>query len=581
MDSGIPAPRAGLQMLDFLAVAGYLAITFGIVVWSMRKQKSTEDFFLGGRRMPWLAVGMSLLATLLSTISYLGVPGEVIKNGIAMFTGFLAIPFSMIVVLIVWVPFFMRLRMTSAYDYLEQRFNSKVRLIASTLFVLLRLGWMAMVVYTASMALAEMTRSLVAETTVDPIGAWLTGPGASAPLLRETLIYWVLAAVGLFSTISTCLGGIRAVIWNDVLQFVMLFGGAIITLLYVVWATGSGPVQWWNAVSEHSARHTSPPLFSWDITVRMTVITAMLHSFFWTICTHGSDQVVLQRYFSTTSLKSARKSYIINEVSNVLMGLLLALSGLALLYFYVEHPTLLRNGISATESSDKLLPFFFVHQLPAGIGGLILAGFLCDAMQTLVSGVNSISAVASKDVFNRLMSPKRRWLTELTLARGLTIVMGVLVTGLAYGVAYTAQNSGRNIVDQMPRFFNMFLGPLASLFLIGMFLPRCTARSTIPAIIIATLLSATWSWWGEIAAVLNAWGISVGTGTPTITLAIAVPYVGAFAAAAVLGYLVEPVKDHAGREYTWRAIMKRPPPMDQTPEERKAELQSLLDAGNG
>ena len=201
-------------------------------------------------------------------------------------------------------------------------------------------------------------------------------------------------AVGLSATFYGSMGGFIAAIWNDVLLSLMLLGGTLVTLGYVVWTTGTGPMDWWRIASENSSAHTKPILFSFDPTVRMTVVTAAMLSFFWTICTHGSDQIVLQRYFSTTSLKSARRSYIVAALTDLIIGVLLALCGLALLAFYLRHPTYLPEGIFVTENGqtvvkhgDKVLPHFFAHQLPAGIGGLILAVLLCDAMQTLVSGV--------------------------------------------------------------------------------------------------------------------------------------------------------------------------------------------------
>jgi SSS family solute:Na+ symporter len=516
------APRTGLEAIDFVMVGVYLLVTFGIVVWSSRKQDTTEDFFLAGRRMPWLAVGMSLLATLMSTITYLGLPGEIVKNGVAMLFGYLAIPLSMCVVLLLWIPFFMRLRMTSAYEYLEQRFCYRARLLGGLLFFLLRLGWISVVVYAASLALEQMT-------------GWS--------------LYRIIVVVGVAATVYTCIGGIRAVIWNDVLQFVMLFGGTLLTLGYVMWTTGTGPVDWWASVSAdpNTVRHTTPPLFSFDLTVRMTIITAMMQSFFWVICTHASDQVVLQRYFTTSSLSAARRSYLVNAVSDITVGSMLALSGLALLSFYLQHPGYLPPGMSPGTSADKVLPYFFAHQLPAGLGGLILAGFLCDAMQTLDSGVNSITAVGTKDLFARLF-PGSAPRGELAFARLLTIFVGLAVTVMAYGVAYNAEHSGLNIVDQMPRRFNMFLGPLASLFFIGMFLPRCTSRTAIPAVLCGLAVSIVWSWWKEL------FGTSY---SPTITLAIGVPAGTSFLLAAVLGLLFEGRRDHPGREYTWRAIMRR------------------------
>jgi Na+/proline symporter len=159
-----------------------------------------------------------------------------------------------------------------------------------------------------------MTLSLVPEAQVDRLATWLASTGGSelltearpAVLLRETLLYWVIAAVGITATVYTCAGGFRAAIWNDALQSLMLLGGAIVTLGYVMISTGTGPADWWDIASQQATTHTKPVLFSFDPTVRMTVFTAAVLSFFWTICTHGSDQVVLQRYFSTASLSAAR-----------------------------------------------------------------------------------------------------------------------------------------------------------------------------------------------------------------------------------------------------------------------------------
>src|SRR5262249_23851857 len=155
--------------------------------------------------------------TLLSTISYLGNPGEVIKYGIAFFAGQLAIPFSMAVVLFLWVPFFMRLRLTSAYEYLEHRFDQRARLLAGLFFLLLRFCWVSGVIYTASLALSRMT---------------------------DQNIYAIVICVGVAATVYTSIGGLAAIIWTDVLQFLMLIGGTFITIGYVVVVTGTGPTEW-------------------------------------------------------------------------------------------------------------------------------------------------------------------------------------------------------------------------------------------------------------------------------------------------------------------------------------------------
>lgn len=522
---------SGLETLDFAAIGCYFAVTLGIALWFGRKQKDVDDFFVGGRRMPWFAVGLSILATLFSTLSYLGMPGEMIKNGLGVFLGYLAVPFSMAVVTLLWIPFFMRLKLTSAYEYLELRFNYPVRLIGASLFVLLRLGWMSMVIFAASMALDRVK-------------------GPDLELLPGPDIYWWIGLVGAIAAIYTAVGGIQAMIWTDVLQCLLLLGGVLLTIGYVLVVDGTGPVDWWRTASSTEGRNNLPPVFSWDITVRVTILYAMINNFFWTVCTHGSDQVVLQRYFSTSSLKSARKSYFVNFLVDITMASLLSLCGLALLAYYLKHPDQTPDGESAVKGADKLFPHFLGNQLPAGFAGLIISAFLCDAIQTLEAGVNAITAVAANDVVPRLRRGRPRILSDLTFARVLSIVITIAVTANAYFVANRVQAIGETIVGMMPKFFNMFVGPLASLFIIGMFFRRCTARSAVPAVLCGFAVSVLWSWWPEIIG--TEW-------RPSFLLAIAAPCLTSLLFAWLLSWLVERPDDSQGKQFTWRAIVSKAP----------------------
>lgn len=526
-DSSLPAD-SGLESLDYAAIVLYLLSTFGIALWFGRKQKTTDDFFVGGRRMPWFAVGLSILATLFSTLTYLGAPGEMIKNGVGLFIGNLAIPFSLSVVFFFWIPFFMRLRVTSAYEYLERRFSYPVRLTGAALFVLLRLGWMSMVVFAASMALDRVK-------------------GDDIQLLSGPDIYWWICGVGLFAAIYTSIGGIQAMIWTDVLQCLLLLAGVLMAIGYVMFIDHTGPADWWATATAHVPRHTSPPLFSWDVTERVTIVWVLLGNFFWTVCTHGSDQVVLQRYFSTASMKAARRSYLINVGVDFTMTALLALAGLALLAFYLRHDELLPAGWTAVDAADKLFPHFLGHQLPAGCAGLIISAFICDAMQTLESGVNSITAVVTSDVVPRLRQGRPRILSDLTFARLLTIAITVIVTANAYFVADRALHRHQSLVDMMPKFFNMFVGPLAALFFVGMFVRRATTRSAIPAVAVGLAVSIVWSWYREIFRTDEG---------PTIFLAIGVPCLVTIGTAVALSLVVEHGGPHPGEAFTWRAIVR-------------------------
>lgn len=520
--------ESGLETLDYAAIALYMLTTFGIAVWFGRKQKSVDDYFIGGRRMPWFAVGLSILATLFSTLSYLGAPGEMIKNGIGLFIGNLAIPFSLSVVIFLWIPFFMRLQVTSAYEYLERRFSYAVRLIGAALFLLLRLGWMSMVIFAASMALDRVK-------------------GDDVEMLAGPDIYWWICGVGVFAAIYTSVGGIQAMIWTDVIQCLLLLAGILMTIVYVFAVDGTGPADWWATAAEHAPRHTSPPLFSFDVTERVTIVWVLIGNFFWTICTHGSDQVVLQRYFSTASLSAARRSYLINVCVDLLMSVLAALGGLALLAFYLRHGDLLPEDWTAVGAADKLFPHFLGHQLPAGCAGLVISAFICDAMQTLESGVNSITAVATNDIVPRLRRGRPRIMSDLAFARLLTVVITAIVTANAYFVAERSLHRGLTLVDMMPKFFNMFVGPLAALFVIGMFLPRSTTRSALPAVATGLTVSVCWSWFREI------FGTDYG---PTIFLAICVPFLLTIATAFVLSFVVENSAPHPGQEFTWSAIVR-------------------------
>lgn len=557
----------GLQLLDYLAVAAYLAVALGIVYWSGRRQSDADEYFLGGRTMPWFAVGLSIMATLLSTNTYLGAPGEMIKYGPAYFIGFVAYPLVAVVVAGVWIPFLMRLRLQSAYEYLELRFDRRARLLGGLLFLGLRLGWMSMVVYTASIAMVTMVPGPlngIAQFAGTVLADWTGGMlGTPHP------IHPVIVAVGIVATAFACLGGIRAVIWTDVLQAVMLFGGVVVIIGYVAWAQGTGIGTWWNTIGAQGDRPQPIQWIGTDICERTTVVWAMLSIFAWNVCTHCSDQVALQRYFATTSLAAARKSFLVNIVSVASIGALLAISGLALRYFYLEHPDHLAPGLTPQSGADQLMPFFFANQLPAGFAGLILVSFLCDAMQTLASGVNSIAAVVTDDVAKRR---PRGTAGELWSARLATVGAGAVATVLAVLAASFAMRQGKTIFDMLPRMFNMFLGPLACLFMIGIFFRRATGPVVFVTVLLTQVFSTAWSWWGEVPVLLRRLGLDELAGrwidilgldssgnprTPSVMLAIAVPAAVGLAGGWLLSVLFGR-SHHPGTEYAWRAVMHRP-----------------------
>lgn len=231
------------------------------------------------------------------------------------------------------------------------------------------------------------------------------------------------------------------------------------------------------------------------------------------------------------------------------MTVLLALAGLALLAFYLRHGDLLPAGWTAIGAADRLFPHFLGHQLPAGCAGLIMSAFICDAMQTLESGVNAITAVVTNDVVPRLRHGKPRIMSDLAFARLMTVVIACIVTANAFFVTQRSLDPERHLtlVDMMPKFFNLIVGPLAAFFFTGMFLPRCTARSAIPAVLTGLTVSVLWSWYPEI------FGVKKG---PTPFLATAVPCLTTVGTAFLLSLFVERGGMHAGQDFTWFAIVR-------------------------
>ena len=472
-------PRAdtysGLSTVDYVTLAVYFVAMLLMGIYFLRRQKDTEEYFVGSRSMPAWAVGISLFATLLSTISYLAVPGEMIKHGVGMLTGMLSYPLVFLLAGYVIIPIFMRQRITSAYEYLEQRFDLKTRLFAATLFALIRLAWMGLVVFTASFAMVKV------------LGA-------------ETKQIWMIAlGVGAIAIVYTTMGGIRAVIWTDVLQFIILFGGAIFTICYVAADTGTGPAQWWQQATAAAGDRAPQPFWSWDPFTRITLGGVILSQLFWWICTSCSDQVAIQRYLSTSSGAAARRSFFVNLVAGAVTLGVLALCGIALLSYY-------RGTLPATP--DTVFPHFITHELPRGMAGLVVAALFAAAMSSLDSGMNSLSTVFTVDFYRRLRTPSQAAEAEqrpppdtgsgdtvaivdhaarasetsrreLALARWITCLTGCLAVFVAIMLSMVPEGRRGNILDVTNQINSFIIGPLGGLFLAAMFLRRCKGWTAI------------------------------------------------------------------------------------------------------
>ena len=473
----------GLSMFDYVIVLLYLAAMLGMGLYFSLKQTSSEEYFLARRRLPPFMVGISLIATLLSTISYLALPGDMIQHGIAFATAWVAIPFWIGVVMLVWIPFFMRYRLTSIYEYVQMRFNYPLRLLAASLFVLMRFFWMGVVIYTACDAIAQMTMDVPQH-----FGWALTQP---------QWMQCLMLTLGILATGYTFLGGIRVVVWTDVIQFLVMLGGAVFAVVFVWISTSRGPLQWWADAAE--LQRTTPVLFSLDPTIKRTVLVIALNAFFWCTCTYCSDQVAAQRYFSTGKASKALKSFAFSATGEITLGIVLGLVGLALLSFFKGRldPQAFA-AIATADQAKQVFPNFILNHLPVGVAGLVIAALFAAAMSSVDSGVNSIAAVITHDVYRPLLARRHSAEgNEMWVARLATVTTGLIITAIAFFVALVVARDPdkQNIIDLSPRVFNVFLAPLASIFITGIFFRHVGVWAMGIAVALGCLLGETLSFW--------------------------------------------------------------------------------------
>jgi SSS family solute:Na+ symporter len=468
MTPGILFAAGGLQMADYVVIVVYFVAMIGIGIYFSGKQSSGVEYFIAGRSMPWLAVGLSLFSALLSTISYLAVPGETIYKGLAYSLNLLHIPFSYGVIYFVLIPFFMRLKVVSAYEYLERRFSPAVRTLGAVLFMFYCFGWMAAVVLTCSQGLAQMTH-------------W--------PL------WIILVCNGLVSTLYTTIGGIRAVIWTDVAQAILMLAGGFLTLVFVGMATDTTPVDWWE--DARKIGHTDFSWFSLDPSQRNVAFWVAISSFAWMVCTHGGNQVALQRYFTMSSPRQARGMLLIKMVAEILMSLLLVATGFALLTYYHRMPEHLPSGLSLEIKSDtdKIFPEFIANRLPPMLAGGVVAALFAAAMSTISSGVNSMAAVFATDLY-RKRGQQASDPEQMQMGIWFTALSGTIITAVAWGLANLPGDF--NFIDLMQKAFNFMIGPLGMLFLIGMFLPRCRSTSVVIATFIGIVVGLSLAYWEQV-----------------------------------------------------------------------------------
>tara|TARA_R110000764_G_scaffold73382_3_gene149700 strand:- start:5350 stop:6813 length:1464 start_codon:yes stop_codon:yes gene_type:complete len=442
-----------ITAIDWIVIIGYFAGMLLLGFYFSTKNKSTEDYMLGGRNMsPW-KVGLSLFATMFSAVSYLSMPGEMIKYGPMIWSSLFALPFIYLVVAYYFIPYIMRLKITSAYELLETKLDIRNRIVAAIYFLTMRIVWMAVIIY------------MVSEKVIVPIMGW---PDETALL--------VSIVMGVVTVIYTSFGGFKSVVLSDVVQTAILFGGSIIAIIIIVnkleGVSNIIPTEWPEQWADWKF---------FDAQARLSFLPVVLTTFGWYVCTAGSDQMAIQRYLATKDVRTARKMYLNSIVSNALVTLLLAVLGLALFAYFKMNPDLFLDGKSIIDDADSLFPTFIVIGLPAGFTGLVLAGLLAASMSSLSSGINSSAMSIINDFILRFSRKTISEKDQVKMAKYISFGIGFIIVLLSFVVG----NIQGNLLEITYKTINLLVAPLFVPFFMAMFVQKAKPTATL----IGTLLS--------------------------------------------------------------------------------------------
>lgn len=427
----------------FLAGMAYMGVYFS------KSNRDTEAYFLGGRAMPGWAVGLSMLGTSISSVTFLAFPAAAFALDYRLLVPNFTAPLVALLAAWIFVPFFRRDGMVTAYEYLEKRFGIEPRLYAAFAFLLSSLVRLAVVLYLIALPLTGL------------LG------------LRLEIVIVAVGIVTLFYTVS---GGLEAVVWTDVVQTFVLFAGGLLCIALAVWKVPGGLAGVIRTGMECDKFSLGPCELTFGERSLPLLVLMGITSFLSEYC---SNQNIIQRYIAAGSLREARKATLISAFGSFPTWILFFFLGTCLFAFYRLNPGLLPPGTPA----DAVLPHFILHETPAGVGGIIIAACLAAAMSTLSSCLNGFSAVLTVDFVKRFR-PGTEDGTLLRFARYATLAAGAVMIGGALWIDRIPKESMND--------FNICVGALigggiTAMYLAGFFLPRI-GRGPLLAGIAAALL---------------------------------------------------------------------------------------------
>jgi SSS family transporter len=461
-----------MNRLDYAIMAAFILAICGLGgLFTTRRSRTssangeseTDEHLLAGGRTPWWAAAISYVMALFSTVSLVATPGEAYNNGLRLYVLEWFAPFTGLFFFFIFVRFYFNVKTFTPFAYLERRFDARVRVLVSSIYLFTRISALAIILFSC----ARIFQGL-----------------AGWPV-------WVTAlVVGAVSIIYSTLGGLKAVIWIHVLQFVVMVTGiGAVTALAIRSVRGGVPGIISYSFAHGKGFRFEEGFFSFNPHVRITFWALMMASIFGYMFYSSSDQIAIQQLLSTSSYKAARNSFITSTLIFIPLGAVLWFLGLAVFVYFSQHPL-----PSGNPSGDLALFRFIVLETPQPIPGLVAAAALSAATSTIGAMIMSLSTVATKDFYVRFFRPEAGDERQVAFSRFATVVLGILGTLMAIFMSLTA-DSLRETVVEANTIWGAIITVVPPVFLLGVISTRCNSNHVLGGVALGICLTIAMIAW--------------------------------------------------------------------------------------
>jgi solute:Na+ symporter, SSS family len=437
---------------DVITVVVYLLAMMAAGFYFAGRNKTTEDYFVGNRSFSGWVIGLSMLGTIVSSATFLALPAAAYILDWRQLTVNLVVPFIAVLAIVVFIPFFRRGKLTSAFEYLGERYGVVPRMYGTVSFIILQLIRMAQILFLVALVVQFLTGISIA---------------------------WVIVSIGIFIGFYTILGGIEAVIWTDVLQALILIVGGVICIYWIVSDLPGGLPQIFEVGSAH--HKFSLGTFDFDLGERTFYTMLILGIINW-LGIYAGDQNMVQRYVSARSTREARKATMIYTMIALPMWTMFFFIGTSLFVFYLVSPDPVVAGLEA----DQVLPYFIFSEIPPVITGIIISAVIAASMSSMDSGINAISTVTVVDLMKPWLAKGRK---DAYYFRAAHWIVGVVTTLVIMGAVSFSIMDKESMNDISLIVTSVFGGCLMGLFLMGFFTHRVDGFAATVALIIAVLIN--------------------------------------------------------------------------------------------